>query len=183
MSQQSVPSALNKTDPTIEELGIGLIPPSRQTKKPAELFFVWCAANIGILGVVYGAIIVSFGLSFFQSVLAAVVGVASFILVGITSIAGKIGRTTTLTLSRASFGKSGNIAPTAFCWFNLMGWEAVNIITGTLTLAALFTAIGLGSGHLMTAIALILFGGLTVLVSILGQNTVLLMQKWITRIF
>lgn len=111
------------------------------------------------------------------------VGVASFILVGITSIAGKIGRTTTLTLSRASFGKSGNIAPTAFCWFNLMGWEAVNIITGTLTLAALFTAIGLGSGHLMTAIALILFGGLTVLVSILGQNTVLLMQKWITRIF
>lgn len=35
MSQQSVPSALNKTDPTIEELGIGLIPPSRQTKKPA----------------------------------------------------------------------------------------------------------------------------------------------------
>lgn len=132
---------------------------------------------------VYGAIIVSFGLSFFQSVLAAVVGVASFILVGITSIAGKIGRTTTLTLSRASFGKSGNIAPTAFCWFNLMGWEAVNIITGTLTLAALFTAIGLGSGHLMTAIALILFGGLTVLVSILGQNTVLLMQKWITRIF
>ncbi|EBR9859469.1 allantoin permease, partial [Salmonella enterica subsp. enterica serovar Chester] len=47
MSQQSVPSALNKTDPTIEELGIGLIPPSRQTKKPAELFFVWCAANIG----------------------------------------------------------------------------------------------------------------------------------------
>ncbi|ENW8996508.1 cytosine permease, partial [Escherichia coli] len=97
---------MNKTDPTIEELGIGLIPPSRQTKKPAELFFVWCAANIGILGVVYGAIIVSFGLSFFQSVLAAVVGVASFILVGITSIAGKIGRTTTLTLSRASFGKS-----------------------------------------------------------------------------
>ena len=183
MSQQSAPSALNKTDPTIEELGIGLIPPSRQTKKPAELFFVWCAANIGILGVVYGAIIVSFGLSFFQSVLAAVAGVASFVLVGITSIAGKIGRTTTLTLSRASFGKSGNIAPTAFCWFNLMGWEAVNIITGTLTLAALFTAIGLGSGHLMTAVALVLFGGLTVLVSILGQNTVLLMQKWITRIF
>lgn len=34
MSQQSVPSALNKTDPTIEELGIGLIPPSRQTKNP-----------------------------------------------------------------------------------------------------------------------------------------------------
>ncbi|MGL5364967.1 MAG: cytosine permease, partial [Plesiomonas shigelloides] len=62
--------------------GIDLIPPHQCTKRPAELFFVWCAANIGILGVVYGAVIVSFGLSFWQSVLAALVGVASFSLVG-----------------------------------------------------------------------------------------------------
>ncbi|ENM5729164.1 cytosine permease [Vibrio mimicus] len=170
-------------DPTLEELGIALVPLSQQTKKPAELFFVWCAANIGILGVVYGAIIVSFGLSFFQSVLAAIVGVTSFALVGISSVAGKIGRTTTLTLSRSSFGKQGNIAPTAFCWINLMGWEAVNIITGTLTLVALFAALGLEETTMITALSLVLFGGLTVIVSMLGQNTVLLMQKWIARIF
>ncbi|HIF9398991.1 TPA: purine-cytosine permease family protein [Photobacterium damselae] len=170
-------------DSSIDELGIGLIPPSHQTKKPSELFFVWCAANIGILGVVYGAIIVSFGLSFFQSVLAAIVGVASFSLVGISSIAGKIGRTTTLTLSRSSFGKKGNIAPTAFCWLNLMGWEAVNIITGTLTLVALFVAVGFEENTFLTTFSLILFGGLTVAVSILGQDTVLTMQKWITRTF
>lgn len=170
-------------EPSMEDLGIGLVPANQQTKKPAELFFVWCAANIGILGVVYGAIIVSFGLSFFQSVLAALVGVASFTLVGISSIAGKVGRTTTLTLSRTSFGKKGNIAPTAFCWVNLMGWEAVNIITGTLTLVALFAALGIEESHFVTAVSLILFGGLTVLVSVLGQNTVLMMQKWITRTF
>jgi len=103
--------------------------------------------------VVYGAIIVSFGLSFFQSVLAAIVGVASFSLVGISSIAGKIGRTTT------SFGKKGNIAPTAFCWLNLMGWEAVNIITGTLTLVALFVAVGFEENTFLTTFSLILFGG------------------------
>lgn len=188
MSNNAVNSAVIDTnahniDTSIDELGIALVPPSQQTKKPAELFFVWCAANIGILGVVYGAIIVSFGLSFFQSVLAAIVGVASFALVGISSIAGKIGRTTTLTLSRSSFGKRGNIAPTSFCWINLMGWESVNIITGTLTLVALFGAFGIAEGKLITAISLVLFGGLTVLVSILGQNTVLMMQKWITRIF
>ena len=34
-----------------------------------------------------------------------------------------------------------------------------------------------------TALSLFLFGGLTVLVSVLGQNAVLMMQKWITRIF
>ncbi len=174
---------MKDTETRVEDIGIDLVPASQQTKKPGELFFVWCAANIGILGIVYGAIIVSFGLSFFQSVLAAIVGVASFSLVGISSIAGKVGRTSTLTLSRSSFGKKGNIAPTAFCWVNLMGWEAVNIITGTLTLAALFVALGFEETTVITVLSLVLFSGLTVFVSLLGQNTVLLMQKWITRTF
>lgn len=163
--------------------GIGLIPSHEQTKQPGELFFVWCAANIGILGIVYGAVVVSFSLSFWQSLLAVVVGVASFSMVGLTSMAGKLGRTTTLTLSRVCFGKRGNIAPTAFCWINLMGWEAVNLVTGTLTLAALFNAFGITSTHWVTVFSLLLFGGLTIVVSMLGQNTVLLMQKWITRTF
>ena len=142
-SKASYDGNIQAADPGMAELGIGLVPPVHQTQKPVQLFFVWCAANIGILGVVYGAVIVSFGLSFWQAILAAVAGVASFALVGITSIAGKIGRTTTLTLSRVIFGKRGNIAPTSFCWVKLMGWEAVNIITGTLTLVALFAAMGL----------------------------------------
>ena len=51
---------------SVNVLGIDIVPEDQKTKAPTELFFVWCAANIGILGVVYGAIIVSFGLSFFQ---------------------------------------------------------------------------------------------------------------------
>ena len=118
----------------VESTGIDRVPDAEQTGKPIELFWIWSAANIGILGVVYGAIIVGFGLSFLQSVLAALVGVASFVLVGLTSFAGKRGRTSTLTLSRVIFGLKGNVAPTLFSWINLMGWEAVNVITGTLTL-------------------------------------------------
>ncbi|EMP2576562.1 cytosine permease [Serratia marcescens] len=167
----------------VESTGIDRVPDAEQTGKPIELFWIWSAANIGILGVVYGAIIVGFGLSFLQSVLAALVGVASFVLVGLTSFAGKRGRTSTLTLSRVIFGLKGNVAPTLFSWINLMGWEAVNVITGTLTLAALFEAFGLGTSHLLTALSLLLFGGLTVVVSLLGQNTVVWMQSWFSRIF
>ena len=83
----------------VESTGIDRVPDAEQTGKPIELFWIWSAANIGILGVVYGAIIVGFGLSFLQSVLAALVGVASFVLVGLTSFAGKRGRTSTLTLA------------------------------------------------------------------------------------
>jgi NCS1 family nucleobase:cation symporter-1 len=167
----------------VESTGIDRVPDAKQTGKPLELFWIWSAANIGILGVVYGAIIVAFGLSFIQSILAALVGVASFALVGYTSFAGKRGRTSTLTLSRVIFGLKGNIAPTTFSWINLMGWEAVNVITGTLTLAALFQAIGLGESHSLTAFSLLLFGGLTIVVSLLGQNTVVWMQSWFSRIF
>ena len=164
----------------VESTGIDRVPDAEQTGRPIELFWIWSAANIGILGVVYGAIIVGFGLSFLQSVLAALFGVASFVLVG---FAGKRGRTSTLTLSLVIFGLKGNVAPTLFSWINLMGWEAVNVITGTLTLAALFEAFGLGASHLLTALSLLLFAGLTIVVSLLGQNTVVWMQSWFSRIF
>jgi len=177
-------SEINRSETwKVESTGIDRVPDADQTGKPLELFWIWSAANIGILGVVYGAIIVAFGLSFIQSILAALVGVASFALVGYTSFAGKRGRTSTLTLSRVIFGLKGNIAPTTFSWINLMGWEAVNVITGTLTLAALFQAIGLGESHSLTAISLLLFGGLTIVVSLLGQNTVVWMHSWFSRIF
>lgn len=167
----------------VESTGIDLVPDAERVAKPLELFWIWSAANIGILGVVYGAIIVSFGLSFTQAILAALAGVASFALVGYTSFAGKLGRTSTLTLSRVIFGLRGNVAPTAFSWINLMGWEAVNVITGTLTLAALFQAAGMGASVGLTAFCLALFAGLTIAVSLLGQNTVVWMQSWFSRIF
>lgn len=167
----------------VEEIGIDRVPEAACRSTPSELFWVWSAANIGILGVVYGAIIVSFGLSFIQAILAALLGVLSFCLVGYFSFAGKIGRTSTLTLSRAIFGIRGNIAPTLFSWINLMGWEAVNIITGTLTLAALLQACGLPSGHGLTLLCLVLFAGLAIAVSLLGQAAVVAIQRWFTRIF
>ena len=36
-----------------------------RTGKPHELFGIWMATQIGILGLIYGAIIVSYELSFF----------------------------------------------------------------------------------------------------------------------
>ncbi|MGL4859611.1 MAG: purine-cytosine permease family protein [Enterobacteriaceae bacterium] len=168
---------------SVEEIGIAQVPDEQCTATLLQLFWVWSAANIGILGVVYGAIIVSFQLSFVQAVLAGILGVASFALVGLTSFAGQRGRTSTLTLSRVIFGRRGNIAPTLFSWVNLMGWETVNIITGTLTLAALLQTLGLSSGLFTTAISLLCFASLVIGISMLGQNVVVTLQSWLSRIF
>lgn len=75
------------------------IPAEDRKGTPKELFFIWFAGNIGILGVVYGAMIVGFQLSFLQSLLAAAVGALSFALVGYLSLAGRDAGTTTFVLS------------------------------------------------------------------------------------
>ncbi|EQB4333421.1 purine-cytosine permease family protein [Providencia stuartii] len=180
----ALPDAAQKNEAwKIENTGIDIVPEHERTATPLELFWIWSAANIGILGIVYGGIIVSFRLSFVQSLLAAIIGIASFALVGYISLSGQKGRTSTLTLSRTIFGKTGNIAPTFFSWVTLMGWEAINMITGTLTLKALFQVLGFSDSVTLTVVCMVLFGGLAITISLLGQATVVVMQSWITRIF
>ena len=87
--------------------------PEERTDKPFSLFFLYCAANIGILGLVYGAIVLGFKLSFLQAVLVTVLGSFSYGIVGLMSLAGKDTGAVTFVLSRASFGFKGNLIPAA----------------------------------------------------------------------
>ena len=103
------------TDPLwgIERNGINPIPDSERHGRPVELFWIWCAANISVLAIIYGAIVVSCGLSVWQAVLAGFIGTwLSFLLVGLVSLAGKQAGAPTLVLSRAPFGMRGNTLPT-----------------------------------------------------------------------
>lgn len=62
---------------------------SEKTLTPGKLFYNWFAANIGILGFVYGAIIVSYHLSFMQSIFAALIGALSFTIPGWVAMIGQ----------------------------------------------------------------------------------------------
>src|SRR6059036_324987 len=85
---------------SVEQNGINPISQEERHGKPFELFWVWFAANIGILGVVYGAILIGYKLNLWQSIFVALIATAvSFILVGILSIAGVWGGAPMLTLS------------------------------------------------------------------------------------
>lgn len=159
------------------------LPVSERTGKPKELFFIWFASNIGILGVVYGAIIVGYQLSFLQSLLAAAVGALSFSLVGYLSLSGRNTGATTFVLSRAAFGIKGNYIPTFMGWLNLVGWLAVNVVTGTLTLLTLFSVFGLESSKALTVFSLIVFAGLIIVSSIFGQDTLVKIQTFFTYVF
>lgn len=117
------------------------VPEQEKTLTPSKLFYNWFAANIGIMGFVFGAMIVSYHLSFLQSLLAALIGALSFLVPGWVAMLGQREGVTTFKLSRAAYGTHGNKIPNAIAWLNMVGWLAVNVITGTLLLVSLFGVI------------------------------------------
>jgi nucleobase:cation symporter-1, NCS1 family len=170
---------------SIETNGINPIPESERHGTPAELFMIWFAANIGVLGITYGAFLVVFyGLGLWQSILAALVGtILSFVLVGFISLAGKLGSAPTLVLSRASFGVHGNAIPTVVSYISLVGWETVLVAIATFGAEGILVKIGVGGGTATRAIAFVIIAGLTIAIGLLGHATILKIQTWFTWAF
>jgi nucleobase:cation symporter-1, NCS1 family len=169
---------------SVETHGVERIGDEERHGKAFELFWVWFAANIGILGVVYGAILVGSGLNIWQSLLVAVLGSgASFGLVGVVSIAGKQTGRPTLMLSRTMFGAVGNIGPSLISWLSLVGWEAVSVITATYALLGLWAIFGIAATFLWTVLSLVMITFLIVVIGLLGHATLVWIQRAATVIF
>ncbi|WP_376795648.1 purine-cytosine permease family protein [Thermogemmatispora sp.] len=168
----------------IELHGIEPIGDDERHGAPTELFWVWFAANIGILGIVYGGILTAAGLNLWQSLLVAVVGSAgSFVLVGVLSVAGKWGGAPMLTLSRAPFGSRGNLGPTLISWISLVGWETVTVITAAYALLGLLALLGLPATPVWTLVSLVVVALLVVVFGLLGHATLVWIQRAATWIF
>ena len=174
----------------LETRGIEPVPENECNGNPLQLFWVWFAANISILGLPLGATLVAFHqLAFWQVIIVALIGAAgSFAVVGVISIAGRRGRAPSLTLSRAIFGVRGNIGPTLVSLISRVGWETVNTTTAAYVLLAL-SAIVFGTpteathAPLLTLLFIAVFTLLTLSVSGLGHATLLVIQQWATYLF
>ena len=146
-----------------------------------SLFWPWAGANVSLLALSYGSFFLGFGISFRQATFAAIIGtVASFFLVGISSLAGKRSNAPTMVLTRASFGVKGSIVPGLLSYLIFVGWETVLVSLATLATGTVFTRIG-GVDHNLAlilgfAIAVLLtaFGG------VLGFTVIMRIQKILT---
>jgi len=175
---------------TIEQRGIEPVPDAERNGNPLQLFWVWFAANISILGLPLGATLVAFQLlNIWQALIVAAIGAAgAFALVGVVSIAGRRGGAPSMTLSRATFGTRGNAGPTFVSLLSRLGWETVNTTTAAFVLLSLFALIFGTSSEaktvpLLTLVAIAIFEVCTLLVSGLGHSAILVIQKWATWIF
>jgi purine-cytosine permease-like protein len=181
----AVPADTNRIG-AIETRGIEPVPSAERTGGPRQLFWVWFAANISILGLPLGATLVALrGMNIWQALLAAAIGsFGSFALVGLISVAGKWGGAPSMTLSRAIFGPRGNHGPTAVSWLSRVGWETVNTATAAYALLALLNImVGVRPNSVLTVLCLLVFVVLTLVVSGLGHATLIWIQQWATYVF
>ncbi|MEU4391513.1 cytosine permease [Kribbella sp. NPDC023855] len=165
----------------VEANGLNVIDDADRKGTPRQLFWPWFGANVSVLGLSYGAFALGFGISFWQAVIAGVLGVTfSFLLCGLIALAGKRGSAPTLVLSRAAFGVRGNKLPSLVSWMLTVGWETVLTILATLATATVFERLGWGGGDLTKLVALVVVGALIVLCGVLGFDLIMRAQTVIT---
>jgi purine-cytosine permease-like protein len=186
MSTDTAPQADPRQAPppkrgAIETNGINVIDEGERKGHSAGLFWPWCAANISVLAVSYGAFVLGFGIGLTQALVATVVGaVVSFFLVGLVSIAGKRGSAPTLVLSRAAFGRVGNGLPGLVSYALLVGWETVLVSLATLATATVFDRLGWASGDSTKVVAFVVVAAVIVAAGVLGFDAIMKIQLWLT---
>ena len=165
----------------IELNGINFINESERKGSARSLFWPWAAANVSFLALSYGSFFLGFGISFWQATFAAAIGtISSFLLVGISSLAGKQANAPTMTLSRAAFGVKGNIVPGLLSYLIFVGWETVLVSLATLATETVFTRVGHLDANLARILGFLLAGGLTVIGGVLGFKVIMKLQVYLT---
>jgi len=148
-----------------------------------SLFWPWAGANVSLLALSYGAFFLGFGTSFKQATFAAIIGtIASFLLVGISSLAGKRSNAPTMVLARASFGVRGSIVPGVLSYFIFVGWETVLVSLATLATGTVFARIGGVDQNLALILGFVIAVSLTVFGGVLGFGVIMKLQKLLTVI-
>ncbi|MFF2521355.1 purine-cytosine permease family protein [Streptomyces liangshanensis] len=165
----------------VETHGLDVIGDAERKGSPRQLFWPWFGANVSILGLSYGSFALGFGISFWQALIAGLVGIiASFLLCGFIAVAGKRGSAPTMVLSRAAYGVRGNRLPSAISWVLTVGWETVLTALATLATATVLGRLGWGGGTGTKVIALILISALVVVGGVMGFDLIMRLQTVIT---
>jgi nucleobase:cation symporter-1, NCS1 family len=164
----------------VEQNGINLISAAERKGNARELLWVWAGANLISTYIIVGFLLTTLNLTFGQMLAINLLGNLLFVIVGYGGIPGARVGTATLVISRAAFGKGGNIIPSLLSWITVVGWEAVNLVIGAFALYSLCDILGLQIAFAGKLVALLLLAAFTFCVAILGHATIVYLQKIFT---
>ena len=167
----------------LELNGTNVIDESERGGKASSLFWPWCGANVSLLALSYGSFFLGFGISFWQATIAAFLGtVLSFLLVGVSSLAGKKSNAPTMVLSRAAFGVKGNLFPGLLSYLIFVGWETVLVSLATLATGTVFVRVGHLDRDTAMMLGFAIAVALTVSAGVLGFGVIMKLQRHLTII-
>jgi NCS1 family nucleobase:cation symporter-1 len=169
--------------PHMESHGIDLIPDAERHGSPRDLFAMWLGGNLNVFYVVNGAVVISMGLSFAQSLLAIVVGNLAFLAVGFASLQGPRTGTSTFAVSRASYGPSGGRFLALFNWVTCIGFEASGLALIALAALAVFAHAGLGASTALKIAVIVVASAIQAVLPLLGHRAILLAQRRLAWLF
>jgi NCS1 family nucleobase:cation symporter-1 len=159
---------------SVEPGGVERIPLGERHGRPSQLLWTWSSPNLEFATIYVGVIAVAFfGLSFWQAVLALVIGNAlGGLTQGVLSSWGPRHGLPQMVISRSAFGYWGNLLPAGLnAVMAGIGWFAVNSVSGALALAAL-------TGW-SSKLTLLIVVALEVIVAFFGHNLVQAFERYV----
>jgi NCS1 family nucleobase:cation symporter-1 len=157
----------------VEPGGAEFIPLEERHGRPLQLFWTWTSPNMEFATIFVGILaIAAFGLSFWEAVLAILIGSAlGGITQGILSARGPQFGVPQMVLSRLGFGYWGNALPAGInAVVAGIGWFAVNSVSGALALNTLT--------HWPQVLCLLIIVVLQIAVAYLGHNLIHVFERY-----
>ena len=167
----------------IEQRGIDLIPDSDRKMRPSGLFWLWSGAVFNVEYLFYGTLIMTFGLTVTQAILAIIVGNLFYALLGFASLQGPKTGTTAFMVSRAPFGQNGNRLVALFNWVTQVGFEIEGIYFVVATVILLFSLHGSKLSGPAKIVVIIVAALIQMIVPLLGHPTITRILRYLAYVF
>ena len=167
----------------IEKRGIDLIPDAERKMRPSGLFWLWSGAVFNVEFLFYGTLVMTFGLTIFQAILAIVVGNLFYTLLGLASLQGPKAGTTAFMVSRAPFGQNGNRLVALFNWVTQVGFEIEGIYFVVATVILLFSLHGTQLSGPAKVAVIIVAALIQMIIPLLGHATITKIMRYLAYAF
>jgi nucleobase:cation symporter-1, NCS1 family len=167
----------------IEQRGIDLVPDSERKMRPSGLFWLWSGAVFNVEFLFYGTLIMTFGLTVSQAIIAIIVGNLCYALLGLASLQGPKTGTTAFMVSRAPFGQNGNRLVALFNWVTQVGFEIEGIYFVVATVILLFSLHGAKLSGPAKIVVIIVAALIQMIVPLLGHPTISKLLRYMAYVF
>ena len=167
----------------VETLGVHTIPESERTAKPASIIPIFLGSNMSLSVILFGWVAVGLGLSWWQSVLAILVGtVLAAVFVASSALLGWSGATNNSVASGAIFGVRGRLVASFVGLLLCIQYVALTIWTGGDIISSGWMRLTDTKGDVpvaLQALGYLLIAAAIVLFAILGYRYLVRLNKFI----